>query len=110
MSEINSCRNLDVGSDGVGASNTNDELISFSKVGQDRLIAFCEDLQIMLEEASNRATPADALVVISSCLKALTEDHPQLKKASREFQTLLKGLDEKNNRSREQVEPLYQAG
>lgn len=110
MSNIESCRNLDVGSEDAGARDAKDEMILVSKAGQDRLLAFCDDLQIMLEEASTRATPAEAMVVISSCLEALTEDHPQLIKASSEFKTLLKGLDLNGSQSCEHVEPLYQTG
>ncbi|BFM18801.1 hypothetical protein R50073_49840 (plasmid) [Maricurvus nonylphenolicus] len=110
MSDIESCRHLDVGSEVAGARDAKDEMISVSKAGHDRLLAFCDDLQIMLEEASTRATPAEAMVVISSCLAALTEDHPQLNKASSEFKTLLKGLDLNESQSCEHVEPLYKTG
>ena len=110
MSDIESFRHLDVGSEVAGARDAKDEMISVSKAGHDRLLAFCDDLQIMLEEASTRATPAEAMVVISSCLAALTEDHPQLNKAFSEFKTLLKGLDLNESQSCEHVEPLYQTG
>lgn len=110
MSDIESCRNLDVGSEEAGARDAKDEMISVSKARQERLLAFCDDLQIMLEEASARATSAEAMIVISSCLEALTDDHPQLNKASSEFKTLLKSLDQYGSQSCESIEPLYKSG
>lgn len=89
MSEVISCFDLGVESRDAGARNAKHESRPHKRSDQDRLVDFSHELQVMLEEAGNRTTLLEAVLVISTCLDTLCIDHPRLQKASVEFKALL---------------------